>query len=127
MVTSVSSTSGSSSSTSTSSSATSKAATGQNVMKALGSGSGIDTAALAQSLVDAEKAPRTDAINKNIKKNEAIVSGYAAVKFALNAVKTAFDDLKDVSDFSSVTATSNQTDIFSVTTPSASTSRTSIS
>jgi len=124
MVTSVSSTSGSSASTSTSSSAISvsstktKAATGQNVMKALGSGSGIDTAALAQSLVDAEKAPRADAINKNIKKSEAIVSGYAAVKFALNAVKTAFDDLKDVSDFSAVIATSNQTDIFSVATSS---------
>ena len=85
-------------------------------MKALGSGSGIDTASLAQSLVDAEKAPRADAINKNIKKNEAIVSGYAAVKYALNAVKTAFDDLKDVSDFSAVKATSNQTDIFSVST-----------
>ena len=118
MVTSVSSTSGSSSTTSTSSSTTSKSATGQNVMKALGSGSGIDTASLAQSLVDAEKAPRADAINKNIKKNEAIVSGYAAVKFALSAVKTAFNDLKDVSDFSSVIASSNQTDIFSVSTGS---------
>jgi hypothetical protein len=41
-------------------------------MKALGSGSGIDTASLAQSLVDAEKAPRADAINKNIKKNELL-------------------------------------------------------
>ena len=124
MVTSVSSTSSSSASTSTSSStsstssATSKAASGQNVLKALGSGSGIDTASLAQSLVDAERAPRADAINKNIKKNEAIVSGYAAVKFALSAVKTAFDDLKDVSDFSSVIASSNQTDIFSVSTGS---------
>jgi flagellar hook-associated protein 2 len=88
------------------------------VLKALGSGSGIDTASLAQSLVDAERAPRADAINKNIKKNEAIVSGYAAVKFALSAVKTAFDDLKDVSDFSSVIASSNQTDIFSVSTSS---------
>ena len=121
MVTSVSSTSSSSASTSTSSStssATSKAASGQNVMKALGSGAGIDTASLAQSLVDAERAPRADAINKNIKKNEAIVSGYAAVKFALSAVKTAFEDLKDVSDFSSVIASSNQTDIFSVSTSS---------
>ena len=69
-------------------------------------------------MVDAEKAPRADAINKNIKKNEAIVSGYAAVKFALSAVKTAFEDLKDVSDFSSVIASSNQTDIFSVSTSS---------
>jgi flagellar hook-associated protein 2 len=125
MVTSVSSTSGSSTSTSNISSASStssadttlnKAATGQNVMKALGSGSGIDTAALAQSLVDAEKAPRAAAINKNISKSQAVVSGYAAVKYALSAVKTAFDDLKDVSDFSAVTATSNQADVFSVTT-----------
>ncbi len=125
MVTSVASTSSSTASTTASSSTSSasstgstvnKAATGQNVMKALGSGSGIDTASLAQSLVDAEKAPRADAINKNIKKSEAIVSGYAAVKYALSAVKTAFDDLKDVSDFNAVTATSNQTDIFSVTT-----------
>jgi flagellar hook-associated protein 2 len=123
MVTSVSSTSGSTGTTSSSTSSASstgstvnKAATGQNAMKALGSGSGIDTASLAQSLVDAERAPRADAINKNIKKSEAIVSGYAAVKYALSAVKTAFDDLKDASDFSSVTASSNQTDIFSVST-----------
>ena len=122
MVTSVSSTSGSSATTNTTSSTSSagngvnKAATAQNVMKALGSGSGIDTASLAQSLVDAEKAPRADAINKNIKKSEAIVSGYAAVKFAISNVKAAFDDLKDVSDFNAVIATSNQTDIFSVTT-----------
>ena len=79
MVTSVSSTSSSATSTSTSSStssassASSKAASGQNVMKALGSGSGIDTASLAQSLVDAEKAPRADAINKNIKKRERVL------------------------------------------------------
>ena len=85
-------------------------------MKALGSGSGIDSAALAQSLVDAEKAPRAQAINKNITKNEAIVSGYAAVKFALGNVKTAFDALKNVSGFMSIKATSNQSDVFSVTT-----------
>jgi hypothetical protein len=48
-------------------------------MKALGSGSGIDTASLAQSLVDAEKAPRADAINENIKKSEAVVSRCPAV------------------------------------------------
>lgn len=87
-------------------------------MKALGSGSGIDSAALAQSLVDAEKAPRAQAINKNITKNQAVVSGYAAVKFALGNVKTAFDALKNVSGFMSIKATTNQSDIFSVATTS---------
>jgi flagellar hook-associated protein 2 len=81
----------------------------------LGSGSGIDVTTLAQSLVDAEKAPRTEAINKNISKNQAIISGYAAVKYALSNVKTAFDDLKDKSDFISINATTNQNDVFTAT------------
>jgi hypothetical protein len=50
-------------------------------------------------LVDAERAPRQAAIDKNIKKNEAIVSGMAALKFMISNLKTAFDDLKDVSDY----------------------------
>jgi hypothetical protein len=41
----------------------------------LGAGSGIDTQSLASSLVDAERAPRQAAIDKNIKKNEAINKG----------------------------------------------------
>jgi len=69
-------------------------------------------------LVDAEKAPRADAINKNIGKNQAVVSGYAAVKYALSNVKAAFDDLKDKSDFVSINATTNQTDVFTATTTS---------
>jgi len=70
-----------------------------NVTNKLGAGSGIDTQSLASSLVDAERAPRQAAIDKNIKKNEAVVSGMAALKFMISNLKTAFDDLKDVSDY----------------------------
>ena len=70
---------------------------------------------LAQSLVDAEKAPRADAINKNISKNQATISGFAAVKYALTNVKTAFDDLKDKSDFISINANTNQSNVFTAT------------
>ena len=126
MVSSVTSTSGTSTSTSSSSTATSSsqnvsdnlassaaASTKANIVNKLGGGSGIDTASLAQSLVDAEKGPRTDAINKNINKNQAIVSGYAAVKYALSNVKAAFDDLKNKSSFSSFQVSNSQPSNFS--------------
>lgn len=125
MVTSVTSTSGSaatsSSTSSTSSSAksagTSSTASGAKsaVVSKLGAGSGIDTASLAQNLVDAERAPRADAINKNISKSESIISGYAAVKYALGNVKAAFDNLKDKSDFRSFNISNSQPAAFSAT------------
>ena len=106
--TSTSSTSGSTTTSTTASAASTKA----GIINKLGSGSGIDVTSLAQSLVEAEKAPRADAINKNISKNQATISGYAAVKYALSNVKTAFDNLKDKSDFISINATTNQNDVF---------------
>lgn len=98
----------------TTTSATSSTAA-SNVVSAMGAGSGIDTKSLANSLVAAEKAPRETAINKNIAKNEATVSGYAAVKYALTTLQTAFDDLKDKSDFKSISATNSNTSAFTAT------------
>ncbi len=98
----------------TTTSATSSTAAA-NVVSAMGAGSGIDTKSLANSLVAAEKAPRETAINKNITKNESLVSGFSAVKFALNSLKTAFDDLKDKSDFKSINATNSNTSAFTAT------------
>lgn len=106
----------SSAATTNTSSATSKAAA--NVVSAMGAGSGIDTKSLANSLVEAEKAPRASAINKNISKNESIVSGFAAVKYSLGTLQTAFDALKDASDFKSITATNSNTSAFTATTTS---------
>jgi len=86
-----------------------------NIVKQLGGGSGIDTQSLANSLVAAERAPRQAAIDKNIKKNEDIVSGLAAMKYALSNLKTAFDDLKDVSDYKSIVVNNSNTTAFTAT------------
>jgi len=108
------STSGSST-TSTSTSSTSATSAKAGIINKLGSGSGIDVTSLAQSLVDAEKVPRTEAINKNISKNQAVISGFSAVKYALTNVQAAFDDLKDKSDFLSIKASTNQANVFTPT------------
>ena len=101
--------------TSTASAATSQSSATSKVVSAMGAGSGIDTQALAASLIAAEKAPRANAINKNITKNEATVSGYAAVKYALGNLQTAFDALKDKSDYTNITVTNSNTSAFTAT------------
>ncbi len=95
--------------------ASSKAAA-QKIISSLGAGSGVDTASLAQNLVDAEQAPQANAINAKITKNDARVSGFAAVSFVLGEVKTAFTALKDQTSFNALTADNTNTNAFSVTT-----------
>ena len=79
-----------------------------NIVSSLNAGSGVDIQALAQNLVDAEKAPRADRIQAKIDQSNARISGYGAVSFALDTLKSAFDKLRDVSDFSSITASNSQ-------------------
>jgi len=105
MVTAVNSTSSSSTASATAATTAKKAAA--NITNTLGAGSGIDTNSLASNLVAAERAPREAAINKNITKNEGIVSGMSAVKYAMSSVKAAFDDLKDTSDYNNFTVTNS--------------------
>ena len=87
-----------------------------NTITALGAGSGVDVKALAQSLVDAEKVPRKTLIDAKIKKSEGGVSGYAALKYVLNDLKTAFSNLKDQSAFNTVVPRVSQASAISVTT-----------
>lgn len=117
MTTSIASASTSTPSTSTTAatSTTSKTTAAAKIVSAMGAGSGIDTQALAASLIAAERAPRADAINKNISKNEALVSGYSAVKYALSNLQTAFDALKDKSDYTSITVSNSNTSAFTAT------------
>lgn len=74
-----------------------------DAISALGAGSGVDVKSLATSLVDAERVPKKEAINNKITKAEKGISGYAAIKFVLDGMKSAFLNLKDQSDFNSVT------------------------
>lgn len=87
-----------------------------NTITALGAGSGVDVKSLAQSLVDAEKTPRKTLIDNKIKKSESGVSGYAALKYVLNDLKTAFTSLKDQSSFNTVVPRVSQASAISVTT-----------
>lgn len=86
-----------------------------NAISALGAGSGMDVKALATSLVDAERAPRKDIIDKKIAKSEAAISGYSAIKFVLEAVNTSLTDLKDQSDFASISARNSQESALTIT------------
>lgn len=110
MVTAVTSTSSSGTASATAATTAKKAAA--NITNTLGAGSGIDTNSLASNLVAAERAPREAAINKNITKNEGIVSGMSAVKYAMSSVKAAFDDLKDTSDYNNFTVSNSDTSAF---------------
>ncbi len=114
----VSSTTTTTTSASDAAAAASKAAVKQNIIKTLGAGSGIDTSALAQSLVDAERIPAEDAINTKITKSEAKISGYAAITYSANELKNAFSGLNDVSDFNSLSVRNSNTTAFGVTTSS---------
>lgn len=124
MVTSVSSTTASTATTSTSStSSTSKTTTGnasakaaaQSLITSLGSGSGVDINSLANNLANAEVSPQKAAIQGKIDKSNAAISGYAAIKFVMGNLQTAFADLKDQSDFSSITPNNSQPTAFHVT------------
>ena len=96
--------------------ATTAVAPTTNTITALGAGSGVDVKSLAQSLVDAEKSPRKKLIDNKIKKSEGGVSGYAALKYVLNDLKTAFTNLKDQSSFNTLVPRVSQASAISVTT-----------
>jgi flagellar hook-associated protein 2 len=94
--------------------AASNKANAQKILTSLGAGSGVDTASLAQNLVDAEQMPQSNAINAKITKNESRISGYSAISFVLNELKKKFDVLKVKSDFNTITVDSSQPNAFSI-------------
>ena len=87
-----------------------------NLVNTLGAGSGIDTKALAQSMVDAERTPRKDAIDAKIKTEQAHITGLGAIKSLLSTLQTALTNVNDASDFASITANNSQPASFSATT-----------
>lgn len=92
-----------------------------DAISALGAGSGVDVKALATSLVDAERVPRKAAIDAKITKAEGGISGYSAIKYVLNDLKTAFLNLKDQSDFNSASPRISQPNSVAVSAGSATT------
>lgn len=92
-----------------------------NLISALGAGSGVDVKALAESLVEAERAPRKERIDTKITQTEAKISGYGALKFSLSELQTAFMALNDAKDFSTLNATNSQPSALGIETTSSAT------
>lgn len=86
------------------------------LVSSLGSGSGVDVNSLANSLVEAEKAPRQSEINAKVAKAEGGISGYAAIKFVLGDLQTAFSNLKNQSSFNTLVTQNSQPSAVNVTT-----------
>jgi len=95
--------------------AAAKRASAQKIITSLSAGSGVDVAALAQGLVDAERVPQENLINTKITKNEARVSGYSAVKFMLSNVKDALTALKDATSFNTSSVSNSNTSALGIT------------
>ena len=70
-----------------------------SIISGLGAGSGMDTTAIVNAIVEAERAPKQAQIDRGKEKAETQISAYGIVKSSLNTLKTAFDQLKDASDF----------------------------
>ncbi len=81
----------------------------QKLITALGTGSGVDVASLAQNLTDAERVPKANAINAKINKNESRISGYAAIAYVAAGVQTALNALKDERNFDGAVASVGNT------------------
>jgi flagellar hook-associated protein 2 len=89
-------------------SSVSSTSSGANFVMALGSGSGVDIKALAENLVNAEKQPKAEIIQKAIDKNQARITGYQVVGRAVDQIKVALDALAQPSSFANFNSSSSQ-------------------
>ena len=105
----------------TSATTTSAKAAAGKIISTLSAGSGVDVNSLANSLVEAEKAPRKAEIDAKVKKAEGGISGYAALKFVLGDLQTAFTGLKNQSSFNTLVPQISQPNAISVTTTASAT------
>jgi flagellar hook-associated protein 2 len=116
------------STTSTSTSATSSTAVGSSaktaaskLVSALNAGSGVDVTSLATGLVEATKAPRQAELDAKVSKAEGGISGYAAIKYVLGDLQTAFTNLKNQSAFNTLVPQISQPAAINVTTTASAT------
>jgi len=88
---------------------------GQQILTALGGGSGIDVSSLAQNLVNAEKAPQQKLIQTRIDSCNAEISGFGSLLSAVTTLQTAFDVFKDPASLDSAYVQGLNTSAFSLT------------
>lgn len=105
--------------TNSSTATTSNQALGQTILTALGAGSGVNVASLAQSLVNATEVPQANIINTQITQDQSKISGLSAVSYVVQEVQTAMTKLADQSNFNNLTVSNTGTGMFSITTTTA--------
>lgn len=96
-------------------------ATTTNIVNTLGAGSGIDTKALATSLVEAERAPRKERLDTKKTETEARISAYGTIKFSLSELKTAFEAINDANELGSLQVSNSQSNAVKVSADSSAT------
>ncbi|PWB33570.1 flagellar hook protein FliD [Pseudomonas sp. SDI] len=65
------------------------------ILPGKGLGSGLDTAGIVKALVDAERLPKQNQLDRQTKSNTASISAIGSLKSALAAYKTALEKLND--------------------------------
>ena len=65
---------------------------------AMGAGSGINTTEVVDALVEAQRAPQQQSIDRLKTKADVQISAYGLIKSSLDTLRSAFDTLNDVSD-----------------------------
>ena len=76
-------------------------------VSAMGAGSGINTTEVVDALVEAQRAPLQQSIDRLKTKADVQISAYGFVKSSLDTLKSAFDALNDVSDLKNFEASSS--------------------
>ena len=87
---------------------------GASLISALGAGSGVNASALAQSLVNAERAPQQALIDKRIQAAEARISGYGAVMSSVLTLKDCFAALQDKNSLNTLTTQTDAAGYFDI-------------
>ncbi|WP_246124968.1 flagellar filament capping protein FliD [Exilibacterium tricleocarpae] len=82
----------------------------QNIVNALGAGSGIDTLALVEQLVEVEKAPAQERLDGKREKFEAQISDYGLLRSALSTLQDAARLVADSETFNSKSASFTDSD-----------------
>ncbi|MDD0996404.1 flagellar filament capping protein FliD [Pseudomonas sp. TNT2022 ID1044] len=81
-----------------------------------GIGSNIDTQSIVKSLVDAERAPKQTQINNQTLKATTSLSSIGKIQAALDAFRSALENMKTASSFSGLSGTSSDEKVATVTT-----------
>jgi flagellar hook-associated protein 2 len=82
-------------------------------VSAMGAGSGINTTEVVDALVEAQRAPLQQSIDRLKTKADVQISAYGYVKSALTTLQAAFDALNDVSEVKNFSVSSTDATVLS--------------